>query len=112
MPALSSECTRKGIPRAVLRPQPLQHLRVPEPRGLCATVRLLVLEIFIPRATMLPRSPQHLQVPAPGESLARGVKLPRAAVRHGPDERRKGLAKRRDADPRPLRAAADARRAR
>jgi len=102
---LSGDGTGGLIPRALVLPRPSQHLQVPTLSG--ASTGALT-----PRAVVCPRPPQPLQLPGPGESFARGRTLPRAAVRHGPDECRQGLAKRRDADPRLLRAATDALQAR
>jgi len=89
-----------------MRPQSFQHIQVPTLWGLVRNSPCPREEIHIPRAAVLPRPHQDLQMPAPGESSARGRKLPLAAIRHGPDERREGLAKPRDANPPLVRAAA------
>ena len=101
MPALRRICTRPIVPRAAVRAQPLQHLKV---AALCrasakkllvphaaavgaqplhhlemSALRRLRARIFVPQAVVSTRPLYHLEVPALRRPGAR-VCVPRAAV--------------------------------
>ena len=64
--------TRNLIPRAGVRPRPLQHVQVPFHSGGITRPR-------VPRAVVLPRPLQHRQVPAASGEVTRKL-IPRSAV--------------------------------